>query len=287
MNNYKYNNQVFLNLIENSNDFLLNAVDILKTNKNQGYGFPIFNCWDGFYMKIAFLSISTAIELLLKSIIAHNNWRVIFKDESNASMNSIKTGNFESIDFANCASKLKSEFGIKICSREKRIIDKLRKERNKLMHYCNDEINQNYIMLISLGINVYQNIYFKFVASFDVKNRIDAIDYSLIEIPEYVKIRKESLLLINNLCKPQSSFFNICKQCNLENTIVFMDDKNYTQCLYCKYVEHIEESATFLGKRGDLCPICNRNTVLLINEQDGTVVRSLFNCINCNHKVYI
>lgn len=275
------NIKVFQQLIENSSDFLMNSVEILRENGNRGFDYRIFSDWDGYKFKAAFLSISTAIELLLKSIIAKKDWTFIFEKPAKAKSEDLMSGVFYSVGFDKCVSVLSNKCNYMIEKRYEDRIEFIRTNRNKLVHYNNSEIERNYIELVSKGIDVYLDLYKDFLESFDIRNRFADVDFTLIKIEKYVQIRNESIKFrLNKARRPESNHFSSCSNCGLD-TIIFKDDENI-QCLFCNRVEHIEDAAKFMDQDGLECPICNKKTMInmwnIENEK-----KSILNCINCNY----
>jgi len=275
------NIEVSQQLIENSSDFLMNSVEILRENNNRGFDSRIFSSWDGYKLKAAFLSISTAIELLLKSIIAQKDWTLIFADQAKAKFENIKTGDFNSIGFDKCVSVIKNKCNCKIEERNAIQVELIRTTRNKLMHYQYPEIEKCCIELISKGIDVYLNLYAELVESFDIMNRFVDVDFTLVKIEKYVQIRKESLKYrLEKATRPESIHFSSCANCGLD-TIIFKDNENI-QCLFCNKVEHIEDAARLMDQDGLACPICNKKTMIYMQNIENKKM-IILNCINCNH----
>lgn len=271
---------IFCQLIQNSEDFLNSAATVLKNNADKGFNSRIFSGWDGHNLKSAFLSCATAIELLLKAIIFHHDWRLIFEKPRDANINSINTGEFNSIHLSKCTSLINTTCIFQIEQRYVSQIDFIRKERNKLVHCKNDDFENDAIEFISKGIDVYLEIYNDFITSIGMPNNLAEIDFSLIKIDKYVQIRLISMQYrLKKMRRPESVLLHKCPQCDI-NSLVFKNE-DYVHCLFCNYLMHIEEIFS-TGANGLKCPKCGKETMRYISISSDNKKTHL-NCMNCNY----
>lgn len=276
----KIKTAIYCQLIQNSEDFLISAATALKDNNNKGLNGRIFSGWDGHNLKSAFLSCTTAIELLLKAIIFHHDWRLIFEKPRDANINSINTGEFNSIRLSKCTSLINKTCIFQIEQRFVKKIEFIGKERNKLVHCKNDDFENNSIEFISKGIDVYLEIYNDFITSIGMPNNLSEIDFSLIKIDKYVQIRVRSIQYrLINMRRPESVLLNMCPQCGIDSLVFKNED--YVHCLFCHYLMHIEE-ISFTGAKGLKCPKCGKETMHDISNSFDNK-KSHLNCINCNY----
>lgn len=87
-------------------------------------------------VKYALLHLWSGVELLLKKRLMDEHWSLIFQniDDKKASKNSLKTGDFVSVYFKKIKERLKDFCDIDISGSEG-ILEKVRKDRNKIEHY--------------------------------------------------------------------------------------------------------------------------------------------------------
>ncbi len=277
------NIKVYLQLIENSHDFISIAVSILKENNNQGFLPRFFSDFDSYKLKTALISSATAIELLLKSLIAYQDWKKIFKTHEEANYSKIQTGEFISIESSQCVKILKNDFEFKLSSRITKRIKKIGRLRNKLIHFNLPDSEIDYIQTISLGIDTYQEVYKALIEKIDTKNRIEDIGISLIEIKKYVELRKETLkLYLDDKKRPATNFYKTCHTCNLD-TLFFTND-GFVKCAYCNEKSDITEHCSLLSSEVIDCPSCNNASMIYTQDEIPPHVEIHY-CILCDKKI--
>lgn len=277
------NIKVYQQLIENSHDFISIAISILKDNNNLGFLPRFFSDFESSKLKTALISSSTAIELLLKSLIAYKDWKKIFKTHEDANYSKIQSGEFISIEYSQCVRILKNDFEIKLSSRITKRIKKIGRLRNRLIHFDLPDSEIDYIQTISLGVDTYQEIYIALIQKIDIKNRIEDIGISLIEIKKYVELRKETLKpnLVDKK-RPATNFYKTCRTCNLD-TLFFTDDE-FVQCAYCNEKSDITEHCSLLSSEVIDCPSCNKTSMIYTQDEIPPHVK-IYYCILCNNKI--
>ncbi|MFD9081707.1 hypothetical protein [Streptomyces erythrochromogenes] len=85
-------------------------------------------------VKFAVVHLQAATEILLKAGLASLDWKLVFADPDQADEAAYKAGDFISIGPGKAITLLKKE-GVEIANREKKEIERLAVERNKLAHF--------------------------------------------------------------------------------------------------------------------------------------------------------
>ncbi|MEU6211847.1 hypothetical protein ABZ891_18315 [Streptomyces sp. NPDC047023] len=85
-------------------------------------------------VKFAVVHLQAATEILLKAGLASLDWKLVFADPDQADETAYKAGDFISIGASKAIALLKKE-GVVIANREKKEIERLAVQRNKLAHF--------------------------------------------------------------------------------------------------------------------------------------------------------
>ncbi|WP_030731756.1 hypothetical protein [Streptomyces sp. NRRL S-237] len=85
-------------------------------------------------VKFAVVHLQAATEILLKAALASLDWQLVFADPDKVDEAAYKAGDFVSIGSGKAITLLKRE-GVEIANREKKEIERLALERNKLAHF--------------------------------------------------------------------------------------------------------------------------------------------------------
>ncbi len=86
-------------------------------------------------LKRAIKPLSSTFELLAKYVLQAEHWALIFKNPGEASMEKLTSGDFKSVDYNECTTRLRNICGISLTFHN---IEKIHKIRNKLEHYAID-----------------------------------------------------------------------------------------------------------------------------------------------------
>jgi hypothetical protein len=115
--------EVKFDLLENGLDFINEAVEIIKADK------------DHRKLKYSVIHLSSGVELVLKEVIRNKDWRLLFQELSEATVPRLQSGDFESVRYKRLLVRLESECKIKFSEEEKKSLDELRIKRNKIEHF--------------------------------------------------------------------------------------------------------------------------------------------------------
>lgn len=277
------NIRVSSNLLENSFDFLFAGVNILKRN-DEDYCF-----WKKpKEIKAALLSITTAIELLLKAKIASVDWVQIFNEPSQAEQSKILSGEFFSLKFESCFKRLKSISSIEFDKKTIDDIEQIRKIRNRITHYHSDTDGRELLGLTATGLDIFIEFYRKHIIKdfCEGYDRTAEIDGELKSIKDYVQIRLKTLRESNmNKVKPVTFHFSECGVC-LQDVFILKDDQTVL-CTFCGNEEDIKESAMAYSNFQEqirLCPKCTRESMAALH-QSVAEEEEAWQCIICGYYI--
>lgn len=226
----------------------------------------------------SFQSIVTAIELLMKSMIAAKGWEHLFSKKTQISREALISGDFHSINFDKSISVIENLYKIKIDDRIKSRIEEIRVIRNKLAHYYLDFSKNETLNYIAFGLDIYIDFYRSYAKdiAFDSCDRTEGFEEDLSDIHQFVTVRIESvhanLGSVNQLNKDLNSE---CQKCWTENLIVIKSKE--IKCLYCGNQPDIEEFAAYHADDDSeiaICQSCEKHTVIIQNNSNP-------NCVIC------
>jgi hypothetical protein len=115
--------EVKFDLLENGLDFINEAVEIIKADK------------DHRRLKYSVIHLCSGVELVLKEVVRNKDWRLLFQELSEATIPRLKTGDFDSVRYKRLIVRLEIECKIKFSEEEKKNLDELRIKRNKIEHF--------------------------------------------------------------------------------------------------------------------------------------------------------
>jgi hypothetical protein len=113
---------MFDNLVANGLDFLEHSVAELEKNP-----------------KYSLISFCAAVEIFLKARLLKEHWSLILADPKTANRSELSSGDFQSVSLDDAISRLRRTVGVKINQGAEARFDRLRKHRNKLVHFFHPE----------------------------------------------------------------------------------------------------------------------------------------------------
>lgn len=246
-----------LDLLTNGFDFILesiNSITKLNTDKNQ--------------IKYAILNLSAGTDLIFKERLARSHWSFIFEDINRADKSKLIAGDFISVNSNTCLKRLQNICLIEFSERDLRVIENLRKRRNKFEHFAIDENIESLKSIFSKVLSVLINFVDKEFKEISITEKQQEY-YKNIRIKsgnfkKFVDFRinqiKEKLDAENWLTK--------CLHCE-QRTAYYSESKNSLICHFCN---QIDESKKIIS-----CPKCLTKSLML----DGWSMK--ISCINCNY----
>jgi len=254
-----------LSLLQNACDFLSDTIN-RATSK------------DKFTWKYAVLSLASALELIMKSVLYEEHWCLLFDNVDSASEDALKSGRFKSIDFETAQSRLEALAGVVLSERDKGYLRSIRDTRNRITHSQVDINIEQVKALVARGILVFLDLYKDphLEDSYDEGFASNA-NRSLLQFEKYLQLRMATIKQeIEGASRPASPF-RWCRTCGQDAVVCVGHEEG--KCLYCQ--EEIDIRA--VARRGsemplEECPQCGRESLafILYNNDDGE-----FGCASC------
>lgn len=110
-------------LFENGLDFILSALEHLRetpSDRNIKYGV---------------LHLSSGIELVLKTRLLQEHWTLVFENPKNATKQQFDSGDFPSVDFDTCISRLINVCQLNWLDNARKNLKSFRDIRNRIEHF--------------------------------------------------------------------------------------------------------------------------------------------------------
>ena len=273
---------ISLNLLDNAFDLLFPSIDLLR--KFDG---KIFFNSDKRELKTALIAATIAVELLLKTKIASINWTQIFQHPTKADRQKIIRGDFYSVKFEDCIGRIESISSIKFADKIKDDIEKIRKIRNKLIHFHYDTNSNEFITTISVALDVFIEFYRNYILNdyYEDEDRTQQIDGDLKNVKAYVAVRLGTLKERYKASdKPKTYYFIECINC-LQDAFI-LEDAYTVKCIFCGTTTDIKdmaESYSNCQNKIKTCPECMRESMAAIHSSEAE--EEAWQCIICGHYI--
>jgi len=208
------------NLLDSAFNILQHPFELLK-NERKGYGRR--QNLEEFELLSSFLSTVTAIELLMKSMIAVKNWKHLFSNQKKVSRDALISGEFRSINFENCVDAIESSHGVSIDDRIKNRVEAIRVIRNKITHYYLDFSEDEILNHIAFGLDIFIEVYRSYLKAqvFDENDRTEGFEEDLSDIHQFVTARIESARIREgNVYQLSKDLNEECQKCWTANLVL-------------------------------------------------------------------
>lgn len=252
------------NLLDSAFDILQHPFELLR-NERRGYGRG--QNIEEFELLAAFLSTVTAIELLLKSMIAVKSWKLLFSNQKKVSRDALLKGEFRSVNFDNCIDIIESHHGVSIDDRIKNRLEEIRVIRNKITHYYLDFTQDQILNWIAFGLDIFIEVYRSYLKNevYDDSDRTEGFEEDLSDIHQFVAARIESgKIREGNVYQLDNDLNHECQKCWTENLAL---TKSYEiKCLYCGHDIDVEVYAAYHAADNTeitTCKNCQKKTVIV------------------------
>ena len=206
-------------LADNALDYILSANEQQEVRSERALKYSILHLFSG-------------VELLLKERLRREHWSLIFQDVKQANKRRLASGDFKSVDFHTCRSRLTEIADVQFTESNLKHLESLRHLRNRLQHY-HAEIGQNEVISRLARVN---NFVVEFVSiempdlNSTHKKQIDEVHSSLALFDEFVSLRTKEI-------QPKlSSFVSTvwCPRCDQETLGLGNGDP---LCPYCGFTD--------------------------------------------------
>lgn len=272
-------------LLQNSLDFISSALESLGGTPGHRE------------LKYAVLHLVSGVELIFKERLRREHWALVFERPDQASKTKYETGNFNSVSFSNCLTRLVDICGFQFTDERKKRLEALRDKRNRLEHFGIIDT----VQALTSDAAAVMSFVLDFVDAeltpekFEPadKKTLQQIRKKLTEFQEFVRLRLKDVQPALNTV---GGIVRCCPSCNRETLII----STGALCLFCGYKREPEMAANdyiadvlFSGEDDwplYLCPRCRRKALVDETESDyicfacGTVWKQddLRICGNCN-----
>lgn len=248
-------------LLENSFDYVLQAIDDLENDHPRGNGikYSILHLWSG-------------IELLVKYRLSREHWSLLISDfkKKDSTKSGFIEGKCHTVSFEVASDRLKNICGITSIENHMKILKSLQEERNKLEHFHS---NTNTYWANGVLLTAWSFIY-DFVHETILDDMPELAGEMFEEIKdkmhshdEYVKARLQAISqpYLENLKSAVPFPVVECPECMQEAIIV---NGEVVTCGFCK----IENSSVDLLERAEpesgaeRCPECENEAFVLVDN---------------------
>lgn len=222
--------------------------------------------YEEYELIIAFVSIATAIELLMKSKIALKKWSLLFKNPEKATRDSVINADFKSINFETCVKLIEGEYHILLDNRLKSRLDVIRTTRNKITHFYHSISKSEITNLIAFGLDIYIDFYRQYIRGdvYDDSDRTEDFEVELASIHEFVESRIESSKKREGPIRQSDKDLNPeCQKCWTCNLVITKNGE--VKCLYCGAIIDVElyaEDWADPDTEITECDICKKRTMI-------------------------
>lgn len=233
--------------------------------------------------KPSVVSFWTAVEILLKVPLAHEHWSLVCSRKTTPNKKSYRDGDFQSITYEETCNLLRNVLEKPISDDTRAIFDKIRKHRNRLVHFYHPKFSEAEIKDIlheqaDAWFRLHQLILKDWRAIFgeDLHNKLTTDESRMLHTSHYyIGAKFRSLGPRLKELRAEGRSIKKCLRCHQKAGIhsVFNEESDHsrheTDCLVCGYATEVYLEV--------VCPECSAKQRV---EQDG---ESEFSCSNCKH----
>ena len=254
-------------ILENGLCFLEESIIKLKEDKPKN-------------MKYVILHLFAGVFLILKTRLYQEHWSLLFDDINKAIEEDFKLGNFKGVNFSDCLKRLENISNLRLESTK--LIHLLRKKRNKIEHFFEDEnldaSKSTVVKVLSFTFNfIKDNL--KNISK-ESQEKIKTIQEMCSDIDKYVderlkeiapKLEKEKITLL-------------CPSCS-NKSLIANENKHLLECLFCnsqtdpsnyEEISYYNDYNSYFDSQNSFCSQCEaENSFVDTNNQDEYL------CLNC------
>lgn len=248
----------FENLVRNGIDFLEKAMSQLDDDP-----------------KHSVINFYTAVEIFLKAPLVHEHWTLVVIDRD-LNRQKYEAGDFLSVTFEDACTRLGTALNKQLKPSAKEAFDKVRKHRNRMVHFYHDGIDgkqrdeikleqaQAWFELNRFIVDTWRDKFEPFL--FEVRK----MERNLIAHNHYAQAKYESLVPKIQGLKKSGKTFQVCPNCGTEGC-QFEDEGNRISTLDC-LVCFLKEKRIQIE-----CPDCE-------DPNQFVAAYESFVCTNCQHE---
>lgn len=208
-------------------------------------------------IKYSIIHFCIALENILKAELLHEHWALIFKKPENANWTDFIDGNFQSVSLEESISRLRKISGREIEESAHKYFMDISKERNKIIHFYNNNISKEKIANSQFNAWYYVDKFLRtwhnhFYGFEDSKRKFRVI---MSKHLGYLAVKYDKIK--SNLEKLDKTklFLNTCSHCNYNAIVIPNIELNLTTAK-CRVCDHIFNGITIV------CPDCGKLTFI-------------------------
>lgn len=245
-----------LDLVDNALDYIIEAASLAQRK-------------DVRELKYAVLHLAAGLELIMKARLRVEHWSLLFANVNEASKDGLDSGDFKSVDFEGCCTRLDKVCGVKLDKKDKDRLAALRKLRNRLQHFDVSINEASANAELAFGISFVVRFVEKQLPGEmeNYKDQLEELHQGMARFKEYVAERMKA---IGNELKTLDEVFD-CPLCGQPAVLV---DGGNTECKFCGAKPTPMSLAEHIGGPIDWCPECYDETC--VQKDDGVWV-----CTSC------
>lgn len=231
--------EIEYSLLENGFDFLIYAINNINCARED----EIDEDARKRLIKYAILHLSSGIELVFKYRILKENWTYIFADMNKANKEAFENGDFKSVDSASNIERLRNLCDIFLLKNEEKILENLRKRRNKIEHFKIKESIESVEVIMCDSLSLILDFIAKYIdlnlLSDDERFLMEKIKEETLNLEEVVSAREK---IIKASAKTDGIFERLikCPECLKR---FFLSEDGDNKCLFCYYSDSPENVA--------------------------------------------
>lgn len=247
-----------LTLVENAEDFLLEAVKYAKASSPRDWKYAVLHLW-------------SAVELLLKALLEKEHWSLLFEDVDAASRKKLREGSFQTVRFDTALDRIRGIVGVEIDQKDLRYLKRLRDLRNRATHFEAKLNVEQAKSLVARGISVFLNLEQRYLHETPDRSLELEINQALQDFQKYVDERLRELEHELGGSERPHRWFRTCPSCTQE-TLVARDET--VVCLFCGEELAFADLADRSEGPAGPCPECEDGVLafVLLNNEEGRFV---------------
>lgn len=270
-------------VLDMSLNFLQSSVEYIKNNKSETE------------LQFSIIHLTAMVELMLKACLINEHWSLIIENSDQINLSNFKSGDFKSINIDEAILRIGKICDFNISGKPKIKIDRLKKERNKIIH-MGIGVNQHHAM--ALIIDTYNFVY-DFAKEVNIFGNFPELEYKFNEIKNTINsfeefIRKRLQNIKKELSCHDHALF--CPECFQQAVIMSEDER---ECLFCRKIFSINEFKEmyidfsfslddYYEEIVSQCPECGEDSVISIEEignpiclSCGLNIKNFVRCMDC------
>lgn len=260
---YKY----AFGLLDNARAFLESAVEYARQDRQEQWRF-------------ALLHLTTALELLLKAVLATENHKYLVAGKAQISHRQFDEGDFRTVGIDDCIERIGRMGRLSLNHPQRMTIKTLQHLRNRVVHYTNPSNSNELKAAVGAGLNLFieiNNAEFRDEDPYGAKTMSQLV-VELHNYDDFVKDRLASLSeQLRSSTRPRTCHTDECSHCLQDATVI---DGDHVRCLFCGYAMTVQGYAELISddRSAEKCPGCGRQAVAKHQWKDREATYECFCC---------